>query len=72
MSVKQTTVHMVAQFQLTDIIAKETYRLQNTNELAHDKTYNKTCETSKDSDQPVHLLSLAKVLIYLSLDSLEV
>ena len=23
-------------------------------EPAHDKTYNKTCVTSKDSDQPVH------------------
>ena len=24
-------------------------------EPAHKKTYNKTCVTSKDSDQPVHL-----------------
>ena len=38
-------------------------------EPAHDKTYNKTCVTSKDSDQPVHLqiscsaeLSMKKVL----------
>ena len=27
-------------------------------EPAHDKTYNKACVTSKDSDQPVHLCSL--------------
>ena len=40
-----------------------------TNELAHDKTYNKTCVTSKDSDQPVHPPSMARVLIYPSLDS---
>ena len=38
---------------------------------AQDKTYNKTCMTSKDSDQPVHPPSMAKVLIYLSLASLE-
>ena len=24
------------------------------NESAHDKTYNKTCATSQDSDQPAH------------------
>ena len=28
---------------------------------AHDKTYNKTCETSKDSDQSVHQHSLIRV-----------
>ena len=28
---------------------------------AHDKTYNKTCETSKNSDQPVHPQSLIRV-----------
>ena len=33
--------------------------------------YNKTCVTSKDSDQPVHPPSKARVLVYLSLDSLE-
>ena len=27
----------------------------------HDKTYNKTCETSKDSDQPAHLHSPIRV-----------
>ena len=41
------------------------------NEPAHDKTYNKTCLTSKDSDQSVHPLSMARVLVYSSLDSLE-
>ena len=40
-------------------------------QLAHNKTYNKTCVTFKDSDQPVHLLSMARVLVYPSLDSLE-
>ena len=37
----------------------------------HDKTYNKTC-LAKDSDQLVHPPSVAIVLVYLSLDSLEV
>ena len=41
------------------------------NELAHDKTYNKACETIKDTNQPVHPLSMAMVLVYHSLDSLE-
>ena len=40
-------------------------------ELEHDKTYNKTCVTSKGSDQPVHPPSLAKTLVYPSLDSLK-
>ena len=35
------------------------------------KTYNKTCVTSKDSDQPVHPPSMARVLIYTCLDCLE-
>ena len=39
-------------------------------EPAHDKTYNKTCVTSKHSDKPVHLLSIARVLVYSSLNSL--
>ena len=30
----------------------------NIYEPAHNKTYNKTCEPSEDSDQPGHLLSL--------------
>ena len=38
-------------------------------EPARDKTYNKTCVTSKDSDKPVHPLSTARLLIYPSLDS---
>ena len=39
---------------------------------AQDKTYNRTCMTSKDSDQPVHPHSMTKVLImYPSVDSLE-
>ena len=41
-------------------------------EPVHDKTYNKTCVTSKDSNQPVHLPSMARILLYFSLDSLEV
>ena len=36
-----------------------------------DKTYNKTCVTSKDSYQPVHPPSMARVLVYPSLDSPE-
>ena len=30
-------------------------------EPAHDKTYSKTCATSEDSDQPVHLYSLIRI-----------
>ena len=41
------------------------------NEPGHDKTYNKTCVTSKDSDQPVHPPSVARLLFYFSLDSPE-
>ena len=41
-------------------------------EPAHDKTYNETCVTSKDSGQPVHPPSMARVLLYPSLDSPEV
>ena len=43
----------------------------NTNEPAHDKTNNKSCVTSKDTDQPVHTPSMARVLIHPSLDSLD-
>ena len=39
-------------------------------EQAHDNTCNKTCVTSKDSDQSVHLPSTARVLVYHSLDRL--
>ena len=39
-------------------------------EPAHDRAYNKTCVTSKDSDQPVHPPSKARVLDYSSLNSL--
>ena len=34
----------------------------------HDKTYHKTCVNSKDSDQPVHPSSMARVLVYPSFD----
>ena len=37
----------------------------------YDKTYNKTCVTSKDSDQSVHPPSMAMVLMFSSLNSLE-
>ena len=33
----------------------------NINEPAHYKTYNKTCATSEDSDQPAHPRSLIRV-----------
>ena len=39
------------------------------NEPAHDKTYNKTCVTNKDSAQPVYPPSMTSVLVYPSLDS---
>ena len=41
------------------------------NEPPCDKTYNRICVTSKGSDQPVYPHSMARVLIYHSLDSLE-
>ena len=34
-----------------------------TYEPAHDKTYNKTCATSEDSDQPTHPRRLIKVFV---------
>ena len=37
----------------------------------HDKTYNKTCVASEDLDQPVRPPSMARVLFYPFLDSLE-
>ena len=40
-------------------------------ESAHDKNCNKIIVTSKDSDQPVHPPSMARVPIYPSLDSLK-
>ena len=38
---------------------------------SNDKTYKDTFLTSKDSDQPVYLPSMATVLVYPSLDSVE-
>ena len=35
---------------------------------AHDKTYNKTCVTSKDAIQPVHPPGMATVLVHPSFD----
>ena len=40
-------------------------------ESAHGKIFNTTCVTSKDSDPTVQPPSMARVLIYPSLDSLE-
>ena len=40
-------------------------------EPGHHKTYNETCVTCKDSEQLVHPSSMASVLVYPSLDSLE-
>ena len=37
----------------------------------HDKTYNKTCVTSKDYDQPVHPPSMERILLHPSLSSPE-
>ena len=53
------------------VVTRTIYSLPR-NEPAHNKTYNKTCVTSKDTNQSVHPLSMARVLIYSSLDSLEV
>ena len=35
----------------------------------NDKTYNKTCVTSKHSDQPVHSPNMTRIIIYPSLIS---
>ena len=40
-------------------------------EPARDKTYNKACVTSEDSDHPLHAPSTTRVLVYPSLDSPE-
>ena len=40
-------------------------------EPVDNKTYNKTCTTSKDSDQPVHPPIIAMILSYPALDRLE-
>ena len=40
-------------------------------EPAHYKTYNKTCVTNKDSDQPVHPPNKARALIYPFFDGPE-
>ena len=37
------------------------YQFELLYEPAHDKTYNKTCATSKDSDQPAHSCCLVRV-----------
>ena len=37
--------------------------LERTNVPEHEKTYNMTCVTSKDSDQAVHPPSLARVFV---------
>ena len=35
----------------------------------YDKIYSKTCVTSNNSDQPVHPSSIARVLVYPTVDS---
>ena len=40
-----------------------------TNTSCSVKTYNKTCLTSKVSDQPIHPTRMAKVLVHSSLDN---
>ena len=49
----------------------ESKAVKNAYEPAHDKTYNNACVTSKDSDKPVHPSSMARVLVYPSLNSPE-
>ena len=46
-------------------------RRRNEKQTMTNKTYNKTCVTSKDSNQPVHPSSMARVLVHPSLDSPE-
>ena len=45
--------------------------MYNIYEPTRDKTYNKTCVTSKDSDQSVYPPSMARVLVHPYLDSQE-
>ena len=55
-------------------IAPERYAehpVENFSHLSTRQTYNMTCMTSKDSNQPVHPHSMTRVLVHLSLDSLE-
>ena len=40
-------------------------------EPVHEKAYNKTSVTNKDSDQPVHPPSMTRVFIYCSLEAVE-
>ena len=50
------------------VIGKLCFVMVASLEPAHDdKTYNKTCVTRKDSQQPVHPPSMARVLVYPSL-----
>ena len=66
-----------AWYRLRDDIIHEYTLLDGTAHLlivyepAHDKTYNKTCVTSKGSDQPVHPPRMARVLVHPSLNSPE-
>ena len=69
-------MHVIFIFLIYGLVPYNTYklsrnRLAGTIDPAHDKTYNKTCVTSKDSDQPVHPPSMAKIFVYPSLDRLE-
>ena len=54
------------------VVVLDNWQLICTDEPAHDETYNKTCVTNKDSDQPVHPPGMARVLVYPSLDRLEI
>ena len=78
---RETSPLILMQLQITNIgsvrigvfyLIFETSKWNTYNEPAHDKTYSKTCVASKDSDQTVHPPSMARFLIYLSLDSLAV
>ena len=44
---------------------------QDQSEPGYDKTYNKTCVTSKDYDQHIHPPGMARVSVHPSLDSPE-
>ena len=55
----------------TTIVVTGALRVKMNIMPVHNKTYNKTCVTSIDSDQPVHPSSMAIVLVYPSLNGLE-
>ena len=71
-NIHSSSVRLCLSTQILERIFWYIMHLYITFEPAHDKTYNKTYVTSKDSDQPVHPSSMTRFLVYPSLDSPEV